>query len=227
MPGTLAFARSRRRLYTSAIATTSTPWTERICPNKSFPRSPTPIMPMRIRSFAPSTQAVGYASRAAVPRAACCRNVRLDCSLIVPLSPRGFPRVLQCVGLLQKFLHSRPTPAGRFFRRATTTPVSLQTHGVLEAVAHERFELCRPINDSATHRRPVVFLPVLDHIFAVTVTNALLGQPIVAVRIWSFAAGGGVARIPIQHERAGLHLVQNFSGFDPGRRVAGGFIFEQ
>src|SRR5882762_1429636 len=54
----------------SAMATNSTFGTSNTCLSRSSPRPPTPIIPTRMRSFAPSTRADdGYASIAAVPQA--------------------------------------------------------------------------------------------------------------------------------------------------------------
>src|ERR1039458_5141746 len=126
-----------------------------------------------------------------------------SCFLLV-----GLQRGLQRVRLLQKFLHPRPPLARTLFLRAPALPVSLKAHGEVVAVALERLELASPLNHSSAHRRPVVPLSLLDCIFAVAVTNAFLGQQIVAIWVWNFAAGGGIARVPVQHERRSLDRTQ-------------------
>src|SRR5579864_5213428 len=131
------------------MATTSTPWTERICPSRSFPRSPTPIMPTRMRSLAPSTREVGYASTPAVPIAACFKKVRLLSVIGVLEDVDSTMRGLQRVRLFQKLLHSLPTLACRFFGRAGASPVSLQADSIMVAVALERFELSQPVDHAS------------------------------------------------------------------------------
>src|SRR3954465_858985 len=94
------------------------------------------------------------------------------------------------------------------------------------AVALESFELSDPVDDAARHRSPVKLVAFLDDVFAVAVSDTVLGKEIVSVGIRSFAAGGSVARIPIQHERPRLHGAQNLRGFGTGSRVTGGLVFQ-
>ena len=57
-------------------------------------------------------------------------------------------------------------------------------------------------------------------------SDAVLGQEIVTIGKWDLAAGGGIAGVPVQHERTGLHCAQNFRAFGPGRGVTRGLIFQ-
>ncbi len=47
---------------------------------------------------------------------------------------------------------------------------------IVIAVALERLELARPVDESPAHRRPIISLALLDGIFAVAMANAFLGQ---------------------------------------------------
>src|SRR3954452_24662401 len=94
------------------------------------------------------------------------------------------------------------------------------------AVALESFELSHPVDDAAGHRSPVKLVAFPDDVFAVAVSDAIFGKEIVSVGVRSFAAGGGVARIPIQHERPRLHGGQNLRGFGTGSRVTGWLVFQ-
>src|SRR5580704_1752831 len=94
------------------------------------------------------------------------------------------------------------------------------------SIAFESLELSGPIDHSATHRRPVIFLALLDGVFAVAMPDALFGQKIVTVGIRNLAAGGRIPRIPIQHEIRSLYSIQDLGSFGPSRCIARHLVFE-
>jgi hypothetical protein len=71
------------------------------CASASFrswnPRSPAPINPMRIRSFAPSARAVGSVAASANPLPACPRNSRRVVIDLLSLSSLSEAKNLQFV----------------------------------------------------------------------------------------------------------------------------------
>src|SRR5258708_39444175 len=96
--------------------------------------------------------------------------------------------------------------------RVSAAPMRFKDHRKVIAVALERLKLSCPLDEASAHRRPVVTLALLDGILAMAVTNAVLGQKIVTVRIWNFSAGRSVAGVPVQHKRGRLHCGQAFGG---------------
>src|SRR5436309_13999178 len=125
---------------------------------------------------------------------------------------------LQRACLLQQLLHPGPALACGFLWRASPVPVSLQTYCEAISILLESAELSCPVDEPGAHGCPVVLLALFHDVFAVAVSDAIVGQQLVSVGIWDLTACGSVTRIPNQNEFRGLHrgaYLCSF-GFDRG-----------
>src|SRR5215472_2868798 len=129
---------------------------------------------------------------------------------------------LQSFGFLQLLFHSRPAFARGLFRCACAVPMGFQAYGEAVTVALQGFELASPIDDAPAHGSPIELRALFDDIFAVAVADPILGQQIISVRVGNLAAGSGVARVPVEHERTLLQRAQDLHRFPGGSGVARG-----
>src|SRR5271165_4498987 len=106
------------------------------------------------------------------------------------------------VSLLQRFLKALHADARRGFRSSRATPMRLQADGIVIALLLQRSELPHPVDDASAHWLPLVLAARLAlHVFAVAMSDSLLGQQVVAGRIGDVAGEGpGIPRVPVQHE---------------------------
>src|SRR6185503_13362122 len=109
--------------------------------------------------------------------------------LPAPISPTWIVKARSGGRFLEQRLHAGKALTARFLRRAAAAPVRLERAGVAVAVALQRAELARPVDDAAAHRHPL---------------------PLAAGAARRFRTGGGVARVLVlEHQRqaagSGLH----------------------
>ena len=78
-------------------------------------------------------------------------------------------------------------------------------------------------------RRPLEFaVRLADGVLAVAMADAVLGKVVVVVGIRYVAGkGGGVARIPVEHEVGLADGLEHFNRLRTATGVAGHFVFEQ
>ena len=78
--------------------------------------------------------------------------------------------------------------------------MSFQADRKLVPIVLQRLELAYPIDDTSAHRRPTILAVRFFHgILAMTVTDAVFWQEVVAVRIRRLAALRCISRISVQH----------------------------
>src|SRR5439155_3738975 len=90
----------------------------------------------------------------------------------------------------------------------------------------QRLELSDPVHKAFAYGRPFVLVSVLDNIFAMAVTDPILWQKIVTVRVGRFSERRRVTRIPVEHKRKRLHCSQHFCRLFARARVTGSFVFK-
>src|ERR1700722_13915376 len=95
-------------------------------------------------------------------------------------------------------LHADP---GGSLGSARTAPMSFEAHSVVVSIFCHGTQLARPVDHSSAYRCPFIFLSCrTQYIFRMAMPDALDRQEAVPVGIRRGAEGGGVARIPVEHE---------------------------
>src|SRR6185437_2741828 len=130
--------------------------------------------------------------------------------------------------LLQLFFHACPTLTRGFLRSTPATPVRLKAGRVFITLLLERLELPGPVDESATHRCPLLARTIwlVLNVLAMNVADTVLRQGIVPIRECLLAAHRSIARIPIDHEILRLHGGQQTASFCASSCVAGKLVFE-
>ena len=131
-------------------------------------------------------------------------------------------------GFPQRGLQARHADPCGSLRRSRTAPVGLQAHRVPVAIALERAQLSYPIDCARTNRGPIVLAPrFADDIFRVAMSDPVLRQQVISVGIGRRSReGGGISRIPIQHEVPVGNCLEHRGGFLSRGRVARHLILE-
>ena len=107
--------------------------------------------------------------------------------------------------------------------------MGFQANGEMITVTLECFKLPEPVDNPGSHRHPIVIVVAafFHCVFAMAVADPFLRQKIVAIRKRLFAAGGGVSRIPVQHEIGRLDRVQNLCRLSSRGCIEAGVVFQQ
>src|SRR6185295_8306992 len=147
--------------------------------------------------------------------------------LPAPISPTWIVKARSGGRFLEQRLHAGKALTARFLRRAATAPMRLERAGVAVAVALQRAELARPVDDAAAHRHPLPLAAgAARRVLAVDVADAILGHRGVAARERHLVAELRVARIPGELQRLLGNRVQQPRRFRTGGGVARVLVLE-